>query len=173
MLHTYNLSLANAFAAYAEASSPNGPFGPATLMASPYTTQVGTLTGGAGELKGTTTITSLRLNEPYLAFKAGEAFAEIVTPIAQSGTSVTFDLPLGSNFSDSDFAHVAAKTIDPSIIWRNDDGTWEGIFTAYKALEIVGEYTVRMKAPEMSGPWVIVSGKVVFQPYGSGNQRIN
>ncbi|WP_141343376.1 hypothetical protein [Bradyrhizobium sp. USDA 3458] len=68
-MNTYNASLAQAYGAYAEATSPSGAFGAAALIASPYTTQVGTLTGTAGQNTGTSSITA-RLNEPYMVFRA-------------------------------------------------------------------------------------------------------
>ncbi|MCP3412731.1 hypothetical protein NLM16_01300 [Bradyrhizobium brasilense] len=172
-LNTYNASLAQAYGAYAEATSPSGPFGAATLIASPYTAQVGTLTGTAGQNTGTSSIT-VRLNEPYMVFKSGDQAASIVTPIAQSGSTVTFDLPLPATYSGAEFAHLAANAIDPSIIVENGDGTCTGIFTVYKAFsDVLGEYTVTMSAPSLSGPWTISSGKVFFQPTGIGNQHIN
>ncbi|WP_156928754.1 hypothetical protein [Bradyrhizobium sp. th.b2] len=173
MLNTYNASLAQAAAAFAEATSPNGPFGAATLIASPFTTQVGTLTGTAGQNTGTSSLT-VRLNEPYLVYKSGDQAANIVTPIAQAGTTITFDLPLPATVSGVEFAHVAANTIDPSLITENADGSCTGIFTTYKAFsDVLCEYTVSMSAPALAGTWSITSGKVVFQPTGTGNHHIN
>lgn len=173
-LNTYNASLAQAHVAYAEATSPNGPFNAATLMASPYTTQVGTLTGAKGENTGTTSIGSLRLNEPYLVYRSGDQAANIVTPIAQSGTTVTFDVPLPETVSGAEFAHVAANKIDPSVIEENADGSATGIFTAYGALpDVLCEYTISVSASALKGPWFITSGKVVFKPYSIGNDHIN
>lgn len=162
------------YGAYATSASPSGPFGTATLIASPYSTQTGTLTGSAGSSTATTNIGALRLNEPYLVWKTGQQAAEIVTPIAQSGTSVTFDLPLFDTYSSATFAHVAATHIDPSIVWKNDDGSWGGIFTAYHALSgALCEYTVNVTAASLDGPWTITSGEVVFSPYGVGLHHIN
>ncbi len=172
-MHAYDATLATGVAAYATSSSPDGPFGPAKLMASPYTRQVGKLSGNAGASTGTTNLSSLRLNEPYIALQIGDPSALILTPISQSETTVTFDGPLPVSFFNASFAHVAAAAIDPSIIWETGGG-WEGIFTAYKALSgTTCEYTVRMIAPSIDGPWTISSKAVAFQPYGPGNHHVN
>lgn len=172
--HGYSASLADGYAFIAEASSPSGPFGAGALIASPLSAQSGTLTGAAGSTSATTTIGALRLGETYLAWDGAAAAAELVRPIAQSGSSVTFDLPLRLAYSGSVFAHVSAHTIDPSIVWENGDGTWGGYFTSYKALSgKLGEYVVEMSAPARTGPWSWVQRPIAFSPYGPGNEHLS
>lgn len=171
--HGYSASLADGYAFIAEASSPSGPFGAGSLIASPPSGQIGTLTGAAGSTTATTTIGTLRLGETYLVWNGSAASAELVKPVSQVGTAVTFDSTLRLTYSGSAFAHVSAHTIDPSFIWENDDGTWGGYFTSYKALSVLGEYVVEMSAPSRTGPWSFVQRPIVFSPYGPGNEHLN
>jgi hypothetical protein len=173
LLHTYDSS-GNGYAAYATATSSAGPFGSATLIASPYTTQTGTLTGTAGQNTATTNIGTVRLNEPYLVWNGTSQSAEIVTPIGQSGTTLTLDLPLHTSYTTATFAHVAAKHIDPSYAYPAADGSWRGIFTGYGAIAgLTSEYTLQMTASAFAGPWSIASGKLAFSPFGPGSHCVN
>lgn len=172
-LSPYDASF-DAYSAIAVSSSPNGPFGAATLIASPLSAQKGTLSGTLGSNLATTTIGNLRLGEPYLVWNGSSPTAEIVTPIARTGMAVTFDLPLQCNYSGAAFAHVAARTCEASVIWENADGSWGGYFTCYKALNsVLCEYVIEMSAPSRTGPWSFTQKPIVFSPYGPGNEHLN
>jgi len=164
--HTY-ISLTQGAAAIATAASSGGPFSTKQLIFQPnaiaYTLTNAKQLATTGIVSGT-----VRLNEPHLIRHMADGGSQIVLPIKQVGTTVYFDAALLADFStgSTELVHIASNKVDPSYARQFSDGSWRGIFTGYGHwLGVMTEYTFKVEAPTLAGPWTASKGPVAFSPW--------
>lgn len=148
-------------AAIAQASSPKGPFTNKRVIMWPSQHEM-TLNATRFADSGTVTGT-VRIGDPYILRTTGAL--EVVTPVRQEGNRVWFDRPLFGTYVDGEMDHLLKNKIDPSYVQKEPDGTWSGAFTGYGVWQgVLNEYTFRVTAPSIEGPWTIGDG-VPFSPW--------
>jgi hypothetical protein len=89
---------------------------------------------------------------------------EIVVPVAQSGLVVELEQPLTEKYGIGELVPITTAKIDPSYASEAVDGSWDGIFTGYGLFsDISTEYTFRVHAPCLHGPWTPRPTGLAFQ----------
>lgn len=163
--HAYR-TLDQAVAAFATAPTSVGPFSNKTLIMEPSGV-VHAISGGV-RLSSTATVTgNVKIKEPYVLRRIGGGGLQIAWPIKQIGQTVYFDDPFLADYStNSEIAHIARNKVDPSLTVQAADGSWSGIWTGYGMFSgMTIEYTFRVQAPQLAGPWTISKADVPFNPW--------
>ena len=163
LLHSYSTDLSTASSVIASAQDPDGVFSRGgELLAK--SDMHGTVTGQAGnsfaQFSG-----SLTEGRPIVV-RDGNATSYIVKEI--KGATVYFDRPLAQTYASAPFADFMRNKADISFVSKLED-KWIGAVTGYGQFPgLTSEYTSRLSAPEVSGPWVVDGGYFLSPYFNSG-----
>lgn len=148
-------------AAIAQSRSPKGPFTNKRPIVWP---SQHALTITASRLANFGTVSgAVRIGEPYALRTSGSL--EVIVPVRQDGSTVWFERPLLGSYAGGEMRHILHNKIDPSYARKKHDGTWEGVFTGYGLWSgVLNEYTFRVAAPAVEGPWTVEAG-LPFSPW--------
>jgi hypothetical protein len=106
----------------------------------------------------------VNIGVPHVLRRNDKTAMEVVVPVAQSGLVVHLERPLTKKYGLGELVPLTTAKIDPSYATERLDGGWDGIFTGYGLFnDILTEYTFRVHAPCLQGPWTPQPTGLAFQ----------
>jgi hypothetical protein len=108
---------------------------------------------------------SVNIGVPHVLRRNDKTAMEVVVPVAQSGHVVDLERRLTKKYDPGELVPLTTAKIDPSYATERADGCWDGIFTGYGLFDdIPTEYTFRVHARCLQGPWTPEPTGLAFQP---------
>lgn len=166
LIHAYAADLQTASSFIASAASPDGPY---TFLCSAVEPSgvSGTATGSAGNNFISFTGNGFTEGVPVV-IQASDISAQPYIPKEISGNSMWLDRPLECSPNSAPIAQITRNKVDLSYISQLADGTFEGAVTGYGSLPVLCEYTVKVIAPAITGPWTFAQDYLLKPYFGSG-----
>jgi hypothetical protein len=153
----------------AVAKSAEGPFRNKRIIMRPDGVRHTDVRGSRSRRRVTGISGSVNIGVPHVLRRNDKTAMEVVVPVAQSGLVVHLERPLTKKYGPGELVPLTTAKIDPSYATERLDGGWDGIFTGYGLFsDILTEYTFRVHAPCLQGPWTPQPTGLAFQPVYSG-----
>jgi hypothetical protein len=154
----------------AAASRAEGPFRNKRIIMQPDGVRHLSVTGSRSLRYLTGVAASVSIGVPHVLRRNDKTAMEVVVPVAQSGRVVHLERPLREEYAPGELVPITTAKIDPSYAHERVDGRWDGIFTGYGLFtDILTEYTFRVHARSLHGPWMPQPDGLAFKPVFPGS----